>query len=242
MPIHVRSASIAPLVLLPGDPDRARWIAENFFKNPVCTTSYRQMLGFNGTYKGHPVTVQTTGMGGPSAAIVCEELAQLGAKALVRIGTCGAMNRDMMPGDLMLVTAACMTDATSREIFAAHMQDSKIQSGFAPTSDFNFLVKATQIAQALHVPAHAGIIASMDRFYGHDQAEYDRLNAAGVNAVEMEAATVLTFAATHGLKAACMMTVSDQIDGAIRASEETILHGVKNMVTVALDAAVQTLI
>ena len=242
MPIHVRSEKVAPIVLLPGDPNRAKWIAEHFFDDAVCTTNYRQMLGYNGSWKGHAVTVQTTGMGGPSATIVCEELKMLGAKVLIRVGTCGAMNNDMEPGDLMLVTAACMTDSTSREIFAAHMSgcDQQLKAGYAATSDFNFLMRAYAIARALNYRVHAGKVASLDRFYGHSDETYKKLAQTGIFAVEMEAASVLTFAATHDMKAACMMTVSDQIYGAKRASEKVIERGVERMVRVALDAVTET--
>jgi len=243
MPIHVRSEQVAPVVLLPGDPDRAKWIAEHFFDHPVCTTRYRQMLGFNGTWKGMPVSVQTTGMGGPSATIVCEELKMLGAKTFIRVGTCGAIRSDMEPGDLLLVTAACMTDSTSRELFSAHMRDCEpqLKSGFAATSDFDYLLAAYQTAQSLNYPVHTGKVASLDRFYGHSEEVYTKLGQVGVCAVEMEAASVLTFAAIHQMRAACMMTVSDQVYGAKRASEETIEKGVERMVRVALDAALSTM-
>ena len=238
MPIHVRCQNpVAPLVFLPGDPNRARWIAENILENAVCTTDYRQMLGFTGTYEGMPVSVQTTGMGGPSAAIVCEELVMLGAKFLIRVGTCGAMNPEMNPGDLMLVTGACMADGTSKEIIRTHMAGSSLDIGFPATSDFEFLREASDEARRLGIPHHLGKVASLDRFYGHSDATYASLASIGVCAVEMEAATVLTMAAIHKIRAAAMMTVSDLIDGQKRSDEATIQMGVDRMIRVAIRAA-----
>lgn len=237
MPIHVRSQSVAPIVFLPGDPDRARWIAENVLENAEETTRYRRMYGFNGTYDGRPVTVQTTGMGGPSAAIVCEELATLGAKCLIRIGTCGAMHPSMEPGDLLLVTGACMSDGTSHEIIRAHMQGTTLpEIGFPATSDFELLCEARRVARERGIPCHVGKVASLDRFYGHPDGTYRRLFELGVYAVEMEASTVLSFAAVKNIRAAAMMTVSDQIYGAKRASEDVIAMGVRRMVDVAMRA------
>lgn len=237
MPIHVRSQAVAPLVFLPGDPDRARWIAEHVFKNAQCTTQYRQMLGFTGTYHGLPVSVQTTGMGGPSAAIVCEELIELGAKFLIRVGTCGAMDPAMNPGDLVLVTGACMSDGTSKEIIRASMAGTNLDVGFPATSDFEWLAQAVIESQKRGIPYHLGKVASLDRFYGHAMETYQKLANLGVCAVEMEAATVLASAAVHRVRAAAMMTVSDLLDGQKRADEATIQNGVERMIEVAISAA-----
>ena len=241
LPIHVKSPVIAPIVLLPGDPDRATWIAQHYFEHPVKTTSYRHMFGYNGFYQGHFVSVQTTGMGGPSAAIVCEELLSLGARALIRVGTCGAIDDTMTAGDLMLVTAACMTDGTSKELFASHLGNASQLRGFSPTSDFSFLVRAAQIAADNGICYHTGIVASLDRFYGHTREAYHKLATAGISAVEMEAATILTFAAIHGIKAAALMTVSDQVFAEKRASDDIIEQGVDRMIRVALEASIRTL-
>ena len=237
MPIHVRSSHIAPIVFLPGDPNRAAWIAQNVLQNAERTTEYRQMFGYTGTCEGMPVSVQTTGMGGPSAAIVCEELASLGAQFFIRIGTCGAMDARMNPGDILLVTGACMSDGTSREILAAQMAGSSIPTlGFAATSDFDFLCAARDAAREQNAPCHLGKVASLDRFYGHPDETYQKLARLGVCAVEMEAATVLATAAVHGIRAAAMMTVSDQVFGAKRADEETIARGVDRMIRIAVTA------
>ena len=236
MPIHVRSKAIAPIVFLPGDPDRARWIAENVLTDAVCTTEYRRMYGYTGTFEGTPVSVQTTGMGGPSAAIVCEELISLGAQFLIRIGTSGAMDPSMNPGDLLIVHAACMADGTSKEYIRSYMADTQLELGFPATSDFAFVSAAANAAKSLDIPHHVGKVASLDRFYGHSDETYKKLLSLGICAVEMEAATVLSIAAIHGIRAAAMMTVSDQVFGAKRADEATIAQGVRNMIAVALHA------
>ncbi|MBQ9394076.1 MAG: purine-nucleoside phosphorylase [Proteobacteria bacterium] len=237
MPIHVRCQKpVAPVVFLPGDPDRARWIAANVLENAECTTSYRQMLGYTGEYEGMPVSVQTTGMGGPSAAIVCEELVELGAKFFIRIGTCGAMDSAMNPGDLLLVTASCMGDGTSKEIIRSKMMGSGIELGFPAVSDFEFLRAAVDEAERMGVPYHLGKAASLDRFYGNPMSAYDKMAELGICAVEMEAATVMTMAAVHHIRAAAMLTVSDLLDGQKRVDDETILRGVDHMIHVGLNA------
>ncbi len=237
MPIHVQSKHIAPIVLLPGDPDRATWIAQNFLQNVERTTEYRKMFGYNGTFDGMPVTVQTTGMGGPSAAIVCEELIQLGAKYFIRVGTCGAADPSLDPGDLLIVHAACMSDGTSQEIIRARTAATNLTLGFPATSDFDFIRAAAAEAARLSIPHRVGKIASLDRFYGHPLQTYQTLAALGIQAVEMEAATVLCTAAAHNIRAAVLLTVSDQLDGQKRASESVIAKGVNDMVRVALQAA-----
>ncbi|MBR4984834.1 MAG: purine-nucleoside phosphorylase [Proteobacteria bacterium] len=237
MPIHVRSQRIAPIVLLPGDPDRALWIARNFLQNVELTNEYRKMFGLNGMFEGMPVTVQTTGMGGPSAAIVCEELIQLGAQFLIRVGTCGAADPALEPGDLLLVHAACMSDGTSKEIVNAHMSGTGLDLGFPATSDFEFLCAASEEAKRLELTHHIGKVASLDRFYGHPLETYQKLAKLGIRAVEMEAATVLCTAATHNIRAAALLTVSDQLNGQKRAPEHVIARGVHNMTLVALHAA-----
>lgn len=243
MPIHVRcKQNVAPIVFLPGDPERAKWIADNVLQDAELTTSYRHMFGYTGLFEGVPVSIQTTGMGGASAAIVCEELISLGAKMFVRIGTCGSMDPAMSPGDLVIVTAACMSDGTSNELMRNYMKDSSIPNlGFAATSDFNFVCAAREQALAQNVPFHMGKVASLDLFYGHPEETYQKLAKIGICAVEMEASTVLTMAALHGIKGAALMTVSDLVFGSKRADEETILNGVKNMIQVAVRAATRVI-
>ena len=237
MPIHVRSTyPVPPIVFLPGDPNRAKWIAEHILENAVCTTDYRQMLGYKGQYHGKDIGIQTTGMGGPSAAIVCEELIELGAQFFIRIGTCGAIHCNMNPGDLLLVSAACMTDGTSQELMDSYMAGTNLKMGFPATSDFEFLCKAAEEAKKQHIPYHIGKVASLDRFYGHSDETYRKLSDIGIAAVEMEAATVLTMATIHGIRAAACMTVSDQVFGSARASEDVIQTGVERMIRVALEA------
>lgn len=242
MPIHLRcEQNVAPIVFLPGDPMRAKWIAERFLESPKLTTSYRQMLGYTGTFNGHAISIQTTGMGGPSAAIVCEELRLLGAKFFIRVGTCGALNDRMHPGDLVLATAACMFDGASKEIFKRLMHGTTMDVGFVPTSDFEFLSIAQQKAKTKGIQSHLGPIASADLFYGHPESTYQKLADLGILAVEMEASVILTMAAKFGIRAAAMMTVSDLVFGAQRTSEEVIEEGVERMLSVGIESAIQAM-
>ena len=144
------------------------------------------MFGFTGEYEGMPVSVQTTGMGGPSAAIVCEELIMLGAKFFIRIGTCGAIHPKMNPGDLLLVTGACMSDGTSKELIQSHMSGSNLDMGYPATSDFEFIAAAREEAIQQKIPYHLGKVASLDRFYGHTEETYQKMAQIGIDAVEME--------------------------------------------------------
>ena len=227
-----------PIVLLAGDPNRTKWIAKNFLDEPVCVADHRQMFGYRGFFKNIPIGVQTTGMGGPSTAIICEELKMLGARFLIRVGTCGGLDRRQREGDVFFVTSACMMDGTSRELFAAQSSGTGIVNGFAPTSDFEFLHAAISNAQAKSVRYHVGTVATVDRFYGHGRDTFEKLASFGILAVEMEASTVLTFAALNGMRAAAMMVISDNALDGTRADDEIIENGVRHMVDVALCAAI----
>lgn len=231
MPIHIRAsgADIAPIVFLPGDPDRSKAMASQFLREPVLYTSYRQLLGYTGFLGNLRVSVQSTGMGGPSAAIVCEELVQLGAKYFIRVGTCGAMSAGLEPGDIILASAACAMDGTSQAIFG--------RPGFAPTSDFAFLQRGMEFAQRRGFRAVVGPVASLDCFYGHDAEYYEHLGRFGILAVEMEASTVLTLAAKYGIRGAAIFVVSDILEGQRRASDEVIWEGVSRMMELGQYAA-----
>ncbi|MFA5624957.1 MAG: hypothetical protein WC966_07870 [Bradymonadales bacterium] len=231
MPIHVRAKpeDIAPIVFLPGDPTRAQMIAENFMQDPVCYTDYRHMYGYTGSYKGLRFSVQTTGMGGPSAAIVCEELAQLGAKFFIRIGSCGSLQPNIELSDLILASTACPMDGTSNEIFG--------RTGFAPNSNFVFLRRCIEYAENHDFRAHVGPVASVDCFYGPSEDFFEQLKRYGILAIEMEASTVLTIAAKYGLRGAALFCVSDIVHEKKRASDEKIWEGVRRMIEMGLQAA-----
>ena len=230
MGIHVRgnSGEVAETVLLPGDPDRATVIAESFLEDVICYTSYRRMYGYTGYYRGQRVSVQATGMGGPSAAIVCEELLGLGAKFFIRVGTCGAMQAGMGHGDLVLAQGVCAMDGVPAQIFGG--------PGFSPLSDFEFLRRCCSTAESSGIRYHVGNVASMDLFYSPDLSVYEKLKSYGILAVEMEASTVLTIAARSGVKGAAVFTVSDVIEGEVRASEDVIESGVVRMLETVLQS------
>ena len=229
-PVHVRAepGDFAESVLLPGDPRRATYIAENFFEAAKLVTEERGMLGYTGTYKGEPVSVQATGMGCPSAAIVTEELIELGARNLVRVGTCGGYHRDLRLGDLIIATAATPQDGTV----------SSITRGipYAPAAHFDIVHAAHHAAESAGRRTFVGPIVSSDLFYDPQEDPATLWSELGVLAVEMEAAAIFTLSAMRGVRAGCLLTVSDTIGmEVVRISDEGLQRAVDNMMALALD-------
>lgn len=230
-PVHVRAepGDFAESVLLPGDPRRAKYIAENFFDDARLVTEERGMLGYTGTYKGEPVSVQTTGMGCPSASIVTEELIQLGVKNLLRVGTCGGYHQDLQLGDLIVATAATPQDGTV----------SSITQGvpYAPAAHFDLVHAAHHAAESAGRRTFMGPIVSSDLFYDPEEDPAQMWSNLGVLAVEMEAAAIFTIAAMHGVKAGCLLTVSDTIgrEAVMRIEDSALKDAVDNMMALALD-------
>jgi DeoD family purine-nucleoside phosphorylase len=229
-PVHVRAepGDFAESVLLPGDPRRAKYIAETFFDDPKLVTEERGMLGYTGTYEDKPVSVQATGMGCPSAAIVTEELIQLGANNLLRIGTCGGYHRDLRLGDLVVATAASPQDGTV----------SALTQGvpYAPAAHFDVVHAAHHAAEAAGTRTFMGPIVSSDLFYDPKDDPAALWGNLGVLAVEMEAAAIFTIAAMHGVRAGCLLTVSDTIGREIvRIEDSALKDAVDNMMRLALD-------
>jgi DeoD family purine-nucleoside phosphorylase len=229
-PVHVRAepGEFAESVLLPGDPRRATYIAENFFEEAKLVTEERGMLGYTGTFKGRPVSVQATGMGCPSAAIVTEELIELGARNLVRVGTCGGYHRDLRLGDLIIATAATPQDGTV----------SSITRGvpYAPAAHFDIVHAAHHAAESAGRRTFVGPIVSSDLFYDPQEDPATFWSKLGVLAVEMEAAAIFTLCAMRGVRAGCLLTVSDTIGmEVVRISDEGLQRAVDNMMALALD-------
>lgn len=229
-PVHVRAepGEFADNVLLPGDPRRATYIAENFFDDAKLITEERGMLGYTGTYKGEPVSVQTTGMGCPSASIVTEELIQLGVKNFLRVGTCGGYGDGMQLGDLVIATAATAQDGTV----------STLTQGvpYAPAPHFDLVHAAHHAAEDAGRRTFMGPIVSSDLFYDPDEDPRKKWSRLGVLAVEMEAAAIFTIATMRGVRAGCLLTVSDTIgEEVVRISDEDLRGAVDNMMTLALD-------
>jgi DeoD family purine-nucleoside phosphorylase len=207
-PIHLNPATeVADRVLLPGDPQRALAVSSALLREPRMLNARRGLWGYTGTAPdGRRVTVQSTGMGGPSAAIVVEELIALGARMLVRIGTCGALVPDLEIGQLVAAEAAIGADGTSTALGAG----GRLDADPALTAAF------------VAAGARPAAVVSTDLFYDpRDLA--DRWRAEGAEAVEMETAAVLAVAARHGARAACLLAVTDQLsDGRTRMDDERI--------------------
>lgn len=234
MPIHLRAekGDYAPAVLLPGDPLRAQRIARDFLDDAKQVNGERGMLGFTGTFEGKPVSVQSTGMGCPSAAIVIEELITLGSTRLIRVGTCGGLQPQLQLGDLVVALSAVPGDSTALRYTGGEAH--------APTANFNVTHGLIHSAKELKLRPHVGPIASSDTFYDPDPERHRRWAARGVLAVEMEAAVLFTLGALRGIEAACVLTVSDIISGEefTRISDAELAAAVERMTRLALRAAV----
>jgi len=234
--IHLRAeeGDYAPLVLLPGDPNRARRISERFDDGSARQVNdHRGLLGFTGSYHGTPVSVQTSGMGTPSLSIVVEELLRLGATRLIRVGTCGGIAKGLATGDLVVATAACPVDgATSTYLHG---------EAYAPAADFDLTRALVDAAAASGIVTRTGLVASVDVFYNTDDDYAQRWRDRGVLAFEMEASALFFLAARAGVQAACALTVSDVLSEEV-TTEETYLpleeldRAIDRMIDVALQA------
>jgi purine-nucleoside phosphorylase len=234
MPIHLRAqpGDYAQSVLLPGDPLRARYIAETYLDGARQSNGERGLLGYTGTYEGRPVSVQGTGMGCPGATIVFEELVQLGCTKLIRVGTCGGLQASHRLGDLVVALSAVPADQT-----AIHLVNGEPH---CPTATWSLLHDAVHIARHREIELHVGPIVSSDLFYNPDGNQYERWASRGVLAVEMEAAALFTVAALRGVASACLLTVSDIVVAGefTRISDDELKAAVDRMTTLALDVAV----
>ena len=236
MPIHLRAerGDYAPNVLCPGDPVRARYIAETFFDEGARQVNdVRGMLGYTGTFEGRPISVQTTGMGAPSAGIVFEELAQLGVERLVRVGTCGGLAPGMAMADTVVAVSAAPEDRAPRQLARL---DSHV-----PTATFELAEVAARLArEGTEHPVHVGPIVTSGLFYEPDESSYLRWKELGYLAVEMEAAMMYTVAAMRGMASLALMTVSDLIaddGGTERISDDELRAGVDAMMEIGCRVA-----
>ncbi|MBD0348303.1 MAG: DeoD-type purine-nucleoside phosphorylase [Thermoleophilia bacterium] len=233
MPIHLRAEAgdYADACLLPGDPLRARYIAETFLEGARQVNSERSLLGYTGEYRGRPVSVQASGMGCPSAGIVIEELVQLGVRQIVRVGTCGGLQPDLQMGDLILAISAVPADATATHLVGGEPH--------APTADWELVHAAVHQAKHLAKRVRVGPIVSSDIFYNPDGGQYQRWSERGVLAVEMEAALLFTLGALRGIQAGCLLIVSDVVvEGEfVRISDEEMTRAVDGMTQLALAVA-----
>lgn len=232
MTIHIGAAKgdIAPTVLMPGDPYRAKWAAETFLQDARCINQVRGMLGFTGTWHGHPVTIQGSGMGMPSLSIYANELIRdYDAQTLIRIGSCGGMQDHVGIRDVILAMTASALSTPSRGIFK--------ELNFAPCADYGLLSAAHKAAMGKGVPTHVGGIYSSDVFYDERPDLNDQMVRHGILGVEMEAAELYNLAARHGRRALAILTVSDHLLTHEALPTEDRERSFGDMVEIALAAA-----
>jgi purine-nucleoside phosphorylase len=229
--IEAKQGDIAETILLPGDPLRAKYIAETFLENPVCYNEVRNMLGYTGTYKGKRISVQGTGMGIPSISIYATELMkEYNVQNLVRVGTCGAIQKDVKIRDVILSMSASTDSQTNKKVFG--------NMDYAPTANFELLKKAYDAGVEKGLQLKVGNVFSADIFYD-DYAEHEKWAQYGILAVEMEAAALYTLAAKYGRKALAILTVSDHILTGEATSPEERQTTFNQMIEVALEAVVK---
>ncbi len=220
--------AIAKTVLMPGDPLRAKWIAETFLEDPVCFNTVRGMLGFTGTYQGKPVSVMGHGMGIPSIGIYSYELYHMyDVETIIRVGSAGGYADDVGVHDIVLAMGAC-TDSNYALQYG-------LAGTFAPIADFDLLTRVHTMAQRLSMNVRVGNVLSSDMFYNADETARDKWKAMGVLAVEMEAAALYMNAAAAGKKALTVLTVSDHLYSGESLPPEERQTGFHDMVKLVLE-------
>lgn len=220
---------IASKVLLPGDPLRAKFIAENFLENPVCYNEVRGMLGFTGTYKGKQVSVQGTGMGMPSMSIYANELmAFYGVRTLIRVGTCGSIHPDIKLKDVVIAIGASTDSNMNLDRFGGLC--------FAPTASFALLDRAYRLAQQKNIKAVVANVFTSDKFYDDKiEQKIKLLSSYGVAAIDMETCELYSLAAKHQVEALTIMTVSDSLVTGERCTTEDRQTSFNDMIKIALE-------
>lgn len=229
--INAKKGDIADTILLPGDPLRAKYIAETFLEDAVLYNDVRNMFGYTGTYKGKRISVQGTGMGAPSISIYITELMnEYDVQKLIRVGTCGSIHKDVKVRDVILAQSAS-TDSKMNEIIFGGID-------YAPTANFDLLLKSYNAGVAAGLNLRVGNVFTEDVFY-NDYAEHEKWAQYGILALEMESAALYTLAAKYGRQALAILTVSDHLlTGEVTTSEER-QTTFNDMIVVALEAAIQ---
>jgi len=226
--ISAQIGDIAESILLPGDPLRAKWIAETFLEDRVCFNEVRGMLGFTGTYKGQKVSVMGTGMGMPSLSIYVHELLDIyGVKKLIRVGSCGAIGEGLGLLDVIICNGASTDSAINRQKFG--------NIAYAPVADFYLLREAVRLAEERNIRHKVGPIMSGDQFYVDDINYLAKVKSHGVLGVEMESAALYTLAAKFNAQALGIMTVSDIIGETKELSAKEREQSMRDMCLIALD-------
>ena len=230
MSVHIEAkpGEIAESVLLPGDPMRAKWIAETFFEQPVCYNRVRGMLGYTGMYKGKRVSVQGTGMGVPSSLIYCHELINdYGCTQLIRVGSAGSYQKDVKLRDIVIAMAASSTNGINNSRF--------INADYSPTASFELFRKAILYANQHNIAIKAGNILTTDEFYEDDFDSFKHWAEFGVLAVEMETSGLYTIAAKYNVDALTILTISDSLVTKERIGADERETTFKTMMEIALE-------
>lgn len=233
MSVHIgaKQGDIAETILLPGDPLRAKYIAETYLEDITCYNEVRGMLGFTGTYKGKRISVQGTGMGVPTTSIYVNELInEYGVKNLFRVGTCGAMQKDVHVRDVVLAQATCTDSSMNRHVFGGY--------DYSPIASFSLLKGAYENAVAKGMNVHVGNIFTSDMFYRDDKSIVQKLMDYGVLAVEMETTALYTLAAKYGVNALTILTVSDHLLTGEETTSQERQTTFNDMMEVALETAI----
>ena len=234
MSVHIaaKNGEIADTVLLPGDPKRAKWIAENFLENAVCYTDIRGMLGFTGTYKRKRISVQGTGMGIPSMSIYITELMKdYGVKTLIRVGSAGSYQEDVKIRDIVVALSTSTDSNINNRRFKG--------ASFAPTVNFDLLSKVLKTAEEKNIKIKAGNILTSDEFYNDDASYFKKWAEFGVLAVEMETAALYTLASKYKAKALSILTISDSLVSPEITSSEEREKTFNEMIELALETAIK---
>ena len=234
MSIHIgaKEGDIVETVLLPGDPKRAKWIAENYLENAFCYTDIRGMLGFTGTYKGKKVSIQGTGMGIPSISIYITELMKdYGVKNLIRVGSAGSYQKDIKVRDVVIaMSTSTDSNINNRRFYGGN---------FSPTANFELFSLALKVAEEKNIKIKAGNVLTSDEFYNDDSDYYKKWADFGILAVEMETAGLYTLAAKYRAKALSILTISDSLVSPEITSAEEREKTFSEMIELALETAVR---
>lgn len=225
--LHAEPEDIAPYVLLPGDPNRATYIASTFLEDARLYNDNRQLLGYTGRYRGQPVSIQATGMGCPSLAIVVEELLRLGARTLVRVGTAGIVSESVRPGELIVATGSVPADGTTRHYLRGEPA--------SPQAHYR-VVNALVAAEDGEGDVHVGLIRTEDAFYATTAHDLPGFRAQGILAIEMESSALFLLGQLRGAETGCILTASNAIGDSEFAGGDVMKLGVERMVRRALEA------
>lgn len=233
MSVHIaaQTGDIAETILLPGDPLRAKFIADTYLSDVICYNEVRGMLGFTGTYQGKRISVQGTGMGVPSISIYVNELIrEYGVKNLIRVGTCGGMQEHVHVRDVILAQASCTDSSMNRHVFGGF--------DYSPIASFPLLKAAYERGVEKGLKLHVGNVFTSDMFYRDDTSVTGLLMKYGVLGVEMETTALYTLAAQYGVHALTILTVSDHLLTGEETTSEERQTTFKQMMEVALDTAI----